>query len=293
MRHRHVRLAERLRRDRQQPTARSPQTRAITRLLAGPAAATEHVVAPMDAAAGARPPAPASPSRSAARRSPARCSGNSTVPIGSACTIGLSDTRPSSRAVGSPSRSAVHACAISCTVSENSRTMNDDENLREVDVQQGVKVTADSRKTQGRHRPFSRRRRPPAPRASRAGRPRGCRTSSAASAAACGPMPGTSSSSESQVAHRPRAPVERDGESMRLVADPLDQQQRRIVGGQRDRVLAIAREQQLFLLGDADGDEIREPQLFERRVAPPTAVPCRRRSAIRSGNGPPCSSSLR
>ena len=50
-------------------------------------------------------------------------SGNRTVPIGSACTSGFSDTRPSSRAVGSPSRSAVHACAISCTVSENSSTM--------------------------------------------------------------------------------------------------------------------------------------------------------------------------
>ena len=52
-------------------------------------------------------------------------SGNRIVPIGSACTIGLSEMRPSSRAVGSPSRSAVHACAISCTVRENSRTMNE------------------------------------------------------------------------------------------------------------------------------------------------------------------------
>ena len=40
-------------------------------------------------------------------------SGNRIVPIGSACTSGFSDTRPSSRAVGSPSRSAVQACAAS------------------------------------------------------------------------------------------------------------------------------------------------------------------------------------
>ena len=46
-----------------------------------------------------------------------------TVPTGSACTIGLKDTRPSRRAVGSPSWFAVHACAHSCTVNENSRTM--------------------------------------------------------------------------------------------------------------------------------------------------------------------------
>ena len=37
---------------------------------------------------------------------------------------GFSDTRPSRRAVGSPSRSAVQACAASCTVSDTSSTMN-------------------------------------------------------------------------------------------------------------------------------------------------------------------------
>jgi hypothetical protein len=51
-------------------------------------------------------------------------SGKRIVPIGSAWTSGLSETRPRKRAVESPSRSAVHACAISCTVSENSSTMN-------------------------------------------------------------------------------------------------------------------------------------------------------------------------
>ena len=36
--------------------------------------------------------------------------------------------------------------------------------------------------------------------------------------------------------------------------------------GQRDRIVAIAREEQLFLLRDADRDEVREPELLERRV---------------------------
>jgi hypothetical protein len=48
-------------------------------------------------------------------------SGNTTVPIGSMCTAGLSETRPRLRAVGSPSRYADHAWAASCTVSEISR----------------------------------------------------------------------------------------------------------------------------------------------------------------------------
>ena len=49
-------------------------------------------------------------------------SGNTIVPIRSMCTAGFSDTRPRNRAVGSPSRSAVQACAASCTVREKTRT---------------------------------------------------------------------------------------------------------------------------------------------------------------------------
>src|SRR6185503_14771885 len=70
----------------------------------------------------------------------------------------------------------------------------------------------------------------------------------------------------SEIAQRPRAAVEGDGEAMRLVADPLHQQQRRIVCGERDCVLAIASEEQLFLLGDADRDQVGKAQLFERGV---------------------------
>ncbi len=45
-----------------------------------------------------------------------------------------------------------------------------------------------------------------------------------------------------------------------------------------DRLFAIARVDELFLLGDADRDEIREPELRAARRRPPTAAPCRRRS---------------
>ena len=60
--------------------------------------------------------------------------------------------------------------------------------------------------------------------------------------------------------------MEGDGEAMRFVANALDQQQRRIVRGQRDRILVLARVEQLLFLRDADGDEIREAELLERRV---------------------------
>ena len=66
-------------------------------------------------------PAPASPSRSAASPSSIATSGNSTVPIQSMCASGLSVSRPSSRAVGSPSRSAVHACAASWNDSDSTQ----------------------------------------------------------------------------------------------------------------------------------------------------------------------------
>src|SRR5438445_176492 len=52
----------------------------------------------------------------------------------------------------------------------------------------------------------------------------------------------------------------------RTVADALKKEQRRIVWRQRDRVHAITGVEELFFFRDADGDEIREAQLFERRV---------------------------
>src|SRR5713101_9050374 len=49
----------------------------------------------------------------------AATSGSRTVPIGSIWRIGFSDTRPNMRAVGSPQRDAVQACADSCTLMAN------------------------------------------------------------------------------------------------------------------------------------------------------------------------------
>src|SRR5262245_35004367 len=48
-----------------------------------------------------------------------------------------------------------------------------------------------------------------------------------------------------QIAHRTRFAVERDREPMGLVANLLQQQQRRVVLGERNRLIAIAREEQL------------------------------------------------
>ena len=51
-------------------------------------------------------------------------SGKTTVPIRSMCLKGFRVSRPSSRAVGSPNRSAVQACAASCTESDPTRIRN-------------------------------------------------------------------------------------------------------------------------------------------------------------------------
>ena len=60
--------------------------------------------------------------------------------------------------------------------------------------------------------------------------------------------------------------MEGDREAVRLVANALDEEQRRIVPGQGDRILAITRVQQLLFLREADGYQIRETELFKRRV---------------------------
>ena len=124
-RHRHVRLAER---HAATPAAAASSDRRDERehqIARRAGRRDQHVVAPRVPQVPHVRPAPASPSRCSGTPADHRDAAE-TAPCRSrsACTSGLSDTRPSSRAVGSPSRSAVHACAISCTVSENSRTMN-------------------------------------------------------------------------------------------------------------------------------------------------------------------------
>ena len=60
--------------------------------------------------------------------------------------------------------------------------------------------------------------------------------------------------------------MKRDGEAVRFVANALDQQQRRIVRGERDRILVLARVEQLFLLRDADRHQVRQAEFLERGV---------------------------
>src|SRR5712691_12270071 len=177
-------------------------------------------------------------------------SGNRIVPIGSACTSGLSDTRPSRRAVGSPRRSAVHACAISCTVSENNRTTSAMK-ICETSMpgkQSRLRPTREKRKDGVRRfrphdgRELLARRAPYARHAPK--RRQQCLAPSGSDAWHVVEL-------GSQVAHRARMAMERDREAMRLVADALNQQQRGIVGSERDRILVVAGVDQLFFLRDA------------------------------------------
>src|SRR4029079_12922808 len=60
--------------------------------------------------------------------------------------------------------------------------------------------------------------------------------------------------------------MERNREAVRLVADALQKQQGRRVARQGNRVALAALEDQLLLLGQPDGHEIRQAQRLERLV---------------------------
>src|SRR5262249_28306187 len=192
--------------------------------------------------------------------------GNRIVPIGSACTSGLSETRPSRRAVGSPSRSAVHACAISCTVSENSRTMNAMKICAKLIL---TSKTSSVRPTREKRKNAIRRFRSDDGRQLFARRPPHARETAERRQQRAPPAradAGHLVELRSEVARRAPPAMERHGEAVRLVADALNQEQRRIVGPEPDRIGAVARVEDLLFLRDAHGDEIRETELFERRV---------------------------
>ena len=101
-------------------------TTASTRLLAGPAAAISMNFCRQLAPRRAEFTGTGFAHPMSGRFVTIAISGKRIVPIGSMCTTGFSEMRPSSRAVESPSRSAVQACEASCTVSETSRTTNPD-----------------------------------------------------------------------------------------------------------------------------------------------------------------------
>src|SRR5580693_7944542 len=179
--------------------------------------------------------------------------------------MGLSDTRPSSRAVGSPSRSAVHACADSCTVKEKRRTMNARTTCATLISGKTNRLSPRCEKRKDGigelradfRRQLLSRRAPDACQAAESDQER---------AAAARADAGNFVELRPEVAHGARAAVEGDREAVRLVSNALHEQQRRIVTGQGDRILAIAHVQQLLLLREADGHQIRETQRLERRV---------------------------
>ena len=60
--------------------------------------------------------------------------------------------------------------------------------------------------------------------------------------------------------------MERDREAMRLVANALQQPQRGAMRVERERLDAVAREDQLFFLRQADRDQVRQTDRLERRI---------------------------
>src|SRR5512145_2231156 len=69
-----------------------------------------------------------------------------------------------------------------------------------------------------------------------------------------------------QVALFSRLPMESDAKTVRFVANPPDQQQRRTIGGECNRIRAIPRKQQFFPLRDSRGDQTSQPELLEGAV---------------------------
>ncbi len=99
----------------------SPTAKAVMKLLTGPATAvrmssrTTRLKFRESTGVGLAQPNGGNPNSISS-------AGTSMVPKGSMWTMGLSETRPSILAVGSPRRLAIQACADSCTLMANSST---------------------------------------------------------------------------------------------------------------------------------------------------------------------------
>ena len=79
-------------------------------------------------------------------------------------------------------------------------------------------------------------------------------------------MPGDVIQLRLQIAAGTGRPMERDGKPVRFVAHPLEKQQTRIAGRKRQRLRPIACHDQLLFLGEADRDEIRQPEPLQRGI---------------------------
>src|SRR5712691_10623282 len=69
-----------------------------------------------------------------------------------------------------------------------------------------------------------------------------------------------------QVTHRARPAVERHREAVRFIANPLHEQEGRVLLAQLDWLEPIAGEEQFLFLGNADSDEIAQTDLLQRLV---------------------------
>ena len=150
--------------------------------------------------------------------------------------------------------------------------------------------TAPRRSRPAPRRPPSARRRPSAPRGWRAGRRRSCRTPSAARAGGAGPTPGTPSSSERR--SRIRRACRWNVTANRCASSRICCSRSRALldARKRERLLPVAGEDQFLLLGQADRHQVGQAELLERLVGRADSCPLPPSIRIRSGNGPPCSS---
>ena len=147
---------------------------------------------------------------------------------------GSATRRPSSRAVGIAQ--PVGRPGVRRLVDRQRETSTDDEGDEDHAAKSMARPRAATRYTdparwrrsaRRRRRPPSRRRRPSAPRGWRGGRRPGCRTLVSSVLRRRGPDARHVVELRPQVAHGARLAVERDGEAVRLVADPLQQEQGR------------------------------------------------------------------
>ncbi len=88
----------------------------------GPCGQRHNLVPPRFPEIPTRDPESARPSPTAGHAFTRQIAGHTIMPHMSKCFAGFSVSRPSIRAVGSPSRFAVHACAMSCSEMESTST---------------------------------------------------------------------------------------------------------------------------------------------------------------------------
>ena len=162
------------------------------------------------------------------------------VPIHSMCASGLSVTRPGSRRPLNPERSAVHACAASCT--ESDRINNRRNRMSAREVWQREKTISRGDGTQDRVGGFARR-----PREARPAGTEDARNDPNAVSVVCDGAARRRRCRRvgSKVALCARLPMKGNGESVRFVTECAAAAEGRRVARQRETLGTVAREDQL------------------------------------------------